>query len=354
MTIVTKPRKRPTLRDIANEAGVSTAAVSYALNGKGSLTEQTRRRILDVARALNYPIVSHANQWILGVLYPEGDKEYESRQNRVQNAHSRMVAGVRRAASRFVGCDVHYAPNHLDSFFMKHIFTPKATGLIFVGVEADHPSVQWAVAERVPTVILERRGAPGVSSVGVANRTGMREMTEHLIKVHGLHRFHFVHPVSVSSVSQERLMGCQEAIAAHGLPQDALTVHRYHESAAEVLDDLLTTARDRSETAGIVVDRFSAAKALIEAAIPRGGAIPSEFPLVGFGHEELPGDWGISPTTVRYDSSRLSEKAVELVHAMLTGEIAEIQLQLGYETVIGTSCGCRTSTRVARGAFHRK
>lgn len=40
---------RATISDIAEAAGVSTAAVSYALNGKPGISEKTRRHILDVA-----------------------------------------------------------------------------------------------------------------------------------------------------------------------------------------------------------------------------------------------------------------------------------------------------------------
>lgn len=43
-----------TIDRIAQELGVSKATVSRALSGKGNLSEQTRRRILDFAQAHNY------------------------------------------------------------------------------------------------------------------------------------------------------------------------------------------------------------------------------------------------------------------------------------------------------------
>lgn len=47
-------RLRPTLKDVAAAAGVSTAAVSQALNDRGALRPETRRRILEVAATLGY------------------------------------------------------------------------------------------------------------------------------------------------------------------------------------------------------------------------------------------------------------------------------------------------------------
>ncbi|TDT51997.1 LacI family DNA-binding transcriptional regulator [Fonticella tunisiensis] len=48
--------KKVTMKDIAREAGVSVATVSYVLsnNEKETIPEETRNRILNIARALNY------------------------------------------------------------------------------------------------------------------------------------------------------------------------------------------------------------------------------------------------------------------------------------------------------------
>lgn len=45
---------RPTIADIARELQISKAAVSYALNGQPGVGEQTRQRVLDVARDLGW------------------------------------------------------------------------------------------------------------------------------------------------------------------------------------------------------------------------------------------------------------------------------------------------------------
>ncbi|MBO3750195.1 LacI family DNA-binding transcriptional regulator [Streptosporangiaceae bacterium NEAU-GS5] len=46
--------KRPTIADIAREAGVSKGAVSYALNGQPGVSESTRRRILAIAEQIGW------------------------------------------------------------------------------------------------------------------------------------------------------------------------------------------------------------------------------------------------------------------------------------------------------------
>lgn len=43
-----------TIKDVAERAGVSTATVSYVLNGTGTVTTATRRRVMDAVEALSY------------------------------------------------------------------------------------------------------------------------------------------------------------------------------------------------------------------------------------------------------------------------------------------------------------
>ncbi len=51
---------RVTLRDVAERAGVSTAATSQALNGRGNLRPETRERIKAIAAELGYAPNKHA------------------------------------------------------------------------------------------------------------------------------------------------------------------------------------------------------------------------------------------------------------------------------------------------------
>src|SRR5215510_3696664 len=48
------PRRRPTIADVARRAGVSAAAVSFAVNDRPGVSPGTRERILAAARELGW------------------------------------------------------------------------------------------------------------------------------------------------------------------------------------------------------------------------------------------------------------------------------------------------------------
>ncbi|HEY0937147.1 MAG TPA: LacI family DNA-binding transcriptional regulator, partial [Trebonia sp.] len=58
--------KRPTISDIAQRAGVTKAAVSFALNGQPGVSDATRERILAIAREIGFQPSSAARALTAG------------------------------------------------------------------------------------------------------------------------------------------------------------------------------------------------------------------------------------------------------------------------------------------------
>ena len=54
--------RRATLKDVAERAQVSTATVSYVLNDKKSISEQTKTRVYDAIRDWNCHSTDRARQ----------------------------------------------------------------------------------------------------------------------------------------------------------------------------------------------------------------------------------------------------------------------------------------------------
>ncbi len=61
------PRPRPSIHDVAREAGVSITTVSHALNGRGRVLPETRERIRQLAAELGYTANVHAQRLATGI-----------------------------------------------------------------------------------------------------------------------------------------------------------------------------------------------------------------------------------------------------------------------------------------------
>ncbi|NCC30949.1 MAG: LacI family transcriptional regulator [Chloroflexia bacterium] len=87
-----------TIKDVAERAGVSTATVSYVLNGTGSVTAATKQRVLQVVAELEYQ-PNHAARSMrsrsrtLGLILPYGAAELST------PTLAELVAGLTEAAA---------------------------------------------------------------------------------------------------------------------------------------------------------------------------------------------------------------------------------------------------------------
>src|SRR5690348_5147349 len=85
-----------TIKDVAKAANVSVASVSRALNGSSSITEETRKLVLETARALRYVPHSGARSLstsrtnTIGVVLPDLYGEF----------FSELIRGIDLAARR--------------------------------------------------------------------------------------------------------------------------------------------------------------------------------------------------------------------------------------------------------------
>src|SRR3954471_5552163 len=91
-------RTRPTIDDVAARAGVSAAAVSFAMNGRPGVAEETRLRILAAAEELSWRpsasarALTEARARAVGLLLSRSVDQLE-----VDPFFVRFLAGVERA-----------------------------------------------------------------------------------------------------------------------------------------------------------------------------------------------------------------------------------------------------------------
>lgn len=226
MIVALMTQKRPTSFDIAALAGVSQPTVSRALSGSASVSEDTRRRVLDAAEQLNYKVDKNASglrrqqSKTLALLFFE-----ESPGAALLNPFYLSLVGpmVRRCAEQ--GYDLLISIQQLSSdWHVEYEDSRKADGIILLGY-GDYleyrPRLEQLVASGAHFV---RWGAPGEGALGTTvssdNEQGGFDATTHLLQ-QGRRRIAFIGTAGAGYPEvHERWRGYCRALRAAGLEAD--------------------------------------------------------------------------------------------------------------------------------------
>jgi len=323
---------KATSLDIAYLAGVSQPTVSRALRGSPMVNEETRRRILSIARQLNYKVDKNAsslrlrNAGTLALLFFEDPTPDDSLINPF--FHS-MLGSITRACA-VSGYDLLVSFQQLSTDWQAdYEDSNKADGIILLGYGDYHESRQRLQRLVEQGTHFVRWGAalpdqPGVS-IGSDNFQGGFDITAHLLE-QGCRRIAFLgHASSHYPEFQERYRGHVEAMrgqglaAEPGLQHDAITTELSGYEACQAL--LARGERFDGVCAASDLIAIGAMRALRE----HGLRVPQDVAVTGF--DDIPLAASVSPalTTVQQDTKQAGHLLVESLMALIRGEPAEGQ-----------------------------
>ncbi|WP_316668076.1 LacI family DNA-binding transcriptional regulator [uncultured Propionibacterium sp.] len=206
-----------TQQDVADSAGVSRGLVSLALKGEGRMSDETRQRILEAARRLDYRTNAAAAELAarrsrrLAVILPYLDNPFFDRIVRRLRHH----AG---AAGYVLVVFVSDLEERLEQTTVDDVLSMRPAGLILPGTSMGPPEL-LALAGQVPLCVLNRAlDEPTIPTVRLDEAGAAAQIAAHLAG-QGLRRVVFFSPSRDrhESLLAERLEACREAAAAAGL-----------------------------------------------------------------------------------------------------------------------------------------
>jgi DNA-binding LacI/PurR family transcriptional regulator len=161
---------RVTIRDIAERAGVSKGAVSYALNGRPGVSDDTRDRILSIAEELGwYPnraarALSAARADACGLVLAR-----PARTLALEPFFMEFIAGVEsELAARTIALTIQLVEDieHEIAVYRRWWGEHRVDGVLMVDLRVEDPRVEELVRLGLPAVVvggpLENRALPAV------------------------------------------------------------------------------------------------------------------------------------------------------------------------------------------------
>lgn len=230
-----------TIKDVARRAQVSTATVSYVLNGTGAVTEATRQRVLAAVKALNYH-PHHAARSLrtrartLGLVLPAGSPGL------ADPALAELVAGLADGAAALDYC-LLLASAGLETLeaelALELVATNRVDGLVLLDPRVDDARVARLAAAGAPCVCAGPPVAPECPAVGYDFEGGALEATRHLLAL-GHRRIALIALPSDLAASEPFTEGYLQALNCAGLaPDPALVVE-----AGTTEDDGITAMQE--------------------------------------------------------------------------------------------------------------
>jgi LacI family transcriptional regulator len=274
---------RPTVRDVARQAGVSPMTVSRVVNGSPRVQPETRRRVEVAIAALGYVpnrvarSLGARTTGTLGLIVPDVTDPF----------FTLILRGAedvsRRAGYRVILCNTDSDVAREDAY-LEDMVAHQVEGLLIAPVsDRSRSHLRRLAQHRVPFVLVDR-AIPGVESDLVQGDSvgGARQLVEHLIEL-GHRRIAHVTESQEVSTARDRQRGYQEALAAAAIPLDPDLVH---------VGEGATVAGARAATEALLADRqppsavFAvnnlAAVGVVEALRGHGLDVPNDIALVCF------------------------------------------------------------------------
>lgn len=320
-----------TIRDVAAEAGVSVATVSRVFNRKGPIREETFRRVMDVAAAMQY--VPHAGARSLstrstrtiGVVLPDLHGEF----------FSEVIRGIDLAA-RERGYHVLLSGSHADREEMRAVVQAVrglVDGLIVMSPDLDANALIEELPRGLPVVLLNSK-TEARASITIDNAAGAREVVKHLASL-GHRRIAFLSGPAHNADAEQRRRGFRSGARAHGIEALEVEGNFTEDSGYEAIGKVLAAAeRPTAVFAANDSMAIGALSALRDANI----RVPEQMALVGF--DDIPIARFLDPplTTVKVPIAELGRRGLQI---LLENSETPHPSRLETSLVVRRSCGAK-------------
>jgi LacI family transcriptional regulator len=322
-----------TIKDVARAAGVSVASVSRALNGHGSVTDETRQRVVEAASQLHYVPHAAARSLItrrtdtVGVLLPDLHGEF----------FSELIRGIDSAA-RASGRHLLISSSHgsaSETVQALRALQGRADGLLVMSPHADADALGADLPAGVPTVLMNTRVvAETFAAFSVDNHGGATAMMRHLIE-RGFRRIAFIAGPSDNFDADERRRGYRDALKHEGLAE-SIVDGDFSEASGYRAGLAIASARTRPDAIFAANDMM--AIGCLAALNEHGIRVPHDVALAGF--DDIPIARFVTPplTTVRMRIADLGRLAFERLDALIEhGDAERSTEELDCELVVRAS-----------------
>jgi LacI family transcriptional regulator len=325
-----------TLKQIAEELGISVTTVSKALNGYPDVGKKTRKLVKETALMLNYKPNSFAvnlrtqESKTIGLIIPEI----------MHHFFSSVIKGIISQAEKKGYLVITLQSNESYELEKKQIDLLLSKGVdgILISLAngtGDFKHLAEVIENDTPLVMFDKIAKIiRCSKVVIDDRKAAYQATEHLIKIGCKRIAHFRGPLLPQN-SIDRFLGYKQALIDYGLPYDAALVYindcgdMSFEEGKKSIRQLL---KDHNDVDGIFVNTDLVAIGAITEIVKNGIKVPEDISVVGFSNWFMSSVMSPSLTTINQPGFEMGKKAFKLLYKEIKDK--KKNKPISYEDVI--------------------
>lgn len=310
-----------TISDVAQAAGVSKGAVSYALNGQPGVSDATRERILQVAKDLGWKPslrakgLSSAKAYALGLVVARDPKLLGT-----DPFFPAFIAGIETTLAEHdytLVLSVATAPGAEERAYRKLADGGRVDGVILTDVRRNDSRIGLLRELNLPAVTLNRPGSDSpFPAVSMDDTDGITAAVEHLIAL-GHTRIAHVGGAQEYIHGRSRREAWEAAMARAGLPADLFAEADFTAPGGVAATAELLRRPDRP-TAIVYANDLMATSGQSYAQT-QGLSVPGDLSVTGYDNAEFTQYLNPPLTTISTDPMRWGRVAAQVLLDQLNG-----------------------------------
>jgi LacI family transcriptional regulator len=276
---------RPTIRDVAAQAGASVASVSRVLNGGPHTSAELHARIMravhrlgfephSAAQALRSRATNTIGCMVSDISNPLYSELVNGAEDELQRAGFVLMLGVTRHEEA------------RETAFVSAVRRRRMDGLLLFAGDNAHAGFAAALATLDLPVVGIDRDVPGAPIVRADHRGGGYEMTRHLIGL-GHRRIALLTGPATLLPSLERVAGYAQAHAEAGLEVDPDLIRPQTQGSSIAFSDVCQLLQGRDRPTAIITLGTHMLAGVLEALASNGLRYPEHVSLVCVGDTDL-------------------------------------------------------------------
>ncbi|NNK79805.1 MAG: LacI family DNA-binding transcriptional regulator [Litoreibacter sp.] len=310
----------PTLNDVAQAAGVSTATVSRFINSPEQLTESTRKKVKIAVNKLGYTpnfgarVMAAKRTNTIGAIIPTMENAIFARGLQAFQEELRQNGYTLLVASSSYRTDI-------EEEQIRSLVSRGADGLLLIGHERAPGVRRFLETQGVPALVAwTYDAAAALPSIGFDNRKSMRALVEEVLKM-GHRRIGVISAATkANDRAQLRVLGVRDAMAAAGLDAENLPIVEttYGVDAGALAFERLM--RENEWLTAIICGNDVLAVGAMTQARALGLRVPEDVSVTGFDDIELATIVEPALTTVHVPHRDMGSKAARMLIQIVEGK----------------------------------